>query len=47
MLKISPSIASADLLNIQSEIKKAEQTGRLHFDIEDGNFSPDLSLIHI
>lgn len=43
MLKISPSIASADLLNIQSEIKKAEQTGRLHFDIEDGNFSPDIT----
>ena len=43
MLKITPSIASADLLNIQSEIKKAEQTGRLHFDMEDGNFSPDIT----
>lgn len=43
MLKILPSIASADLLNIQSEIKKAEQTGRLHFDMEDGNFSPDIT----
>lgn len=43
MIKISPSIASADLLNIQREVKKAEQTGRLHFDIEDGNFSPDIT----
>lgn len=43
MLKIVPSIASADLLNIQREVKKAERTGRLHFDMEDGNFSPDIT----
>lgn len=43
MLKISPSIASADLLHIQRELKRAEQTGRLHFDMEDGNFSPDIT----
>lgn len=43
MVKIIPSIASANLLEIGEEIKKAEKTGRLHLDIEDGNFSTDIT----
>ena len=43
MLTIIPSIASADQLRIGEEIKKAEAAGRLHLDIEDGNFSPGIT----
>ncbi len=43
MVKIIPSIASSNLLAIGEEIKKAEKTGRLHLDIEDGNFSTDIT----
>jgi pentose-5-phosphate-3-epimerase len=43
MITIIPSIASADQLRIGEEIKKAEAAGRLHLDIEDGNFSPGIT----
>ncbi len=38
MIKILPSIASADQLNIQKEIDKIKDTDNLHIDVEDGNF---------
>lgn len=43
MIKIIPSIASANLLCIGEELKKAEPYGAIHLDIEDGNFSPDIT----
>ena len=43
MIKIIPSIASANLLCVGDEIKKAEKHGAVHLDIEDGNFSPDIT----
>lgn len=43
MIKIIPSIASANPLCIGEEIKKAEKYGAIHLDIEDGNFSPDIT----
>ena len=36
MIKIIPSIASANLLCVGDEIKKAEKYGAVHLDIEDG-----------
>jgi len=38
MLTILPSIASADPLSIRGEIARIQKLGRLHLDIEDGNF---------
>lgn len=43
MIRVIPSIASANQLCIGEEIKKAEEYGFLHLDIEDGNFSPDIT----
>ena len=38
MIKILPSIASADPLHLSDEIERVRAVGRLHLDIEDGNF---------
>jgi len=43
VIQIVPSIAAANLLEIDREIKRAERIGYLHLDIEDGNFSPDIT----
>jgi ribulose-phosphate 3-epimerase len=40
---IIPSIASADPLNLRQEIDRLGNTERLHLDIEDGNFVPNIS----
>lgn len=38
-MKICPSIASGDVLNIEKECKKIEKKyGHIHIDIEDGNY---------
>lgn len=44
-MRISPSIASSNLLDIRSEIKRVESFGcnGLHIDIEDGNFVPNIT----
>ena len=43
-MRISPSIASSNLLNIQSELEKINnQYEDLHIDIEDGNFVPNIT----
>lgn len=42
-MKIYPSIASADVLRIAQEIDKLQDWPWLHFDIEDGNFTPNLT----
>lgn len=43
MTKILPSLASADQLNLGREIHKVETLHYLHFDVEDGNFVPNIT----
>lgn len=43
MLKITPSIASGDPLAIRSELIRLQPLGRLHLDIEDGNFIDNIT----
>jgi len=42
-MNIIPSIASAKLLAIGSELQRIEALPRLHLDIEDGNFLPSMT----
>lgn len=43
MFEIIPSIASADPLNLGKALKDLEGFERLHLDIEDGNFTPNIT----
>lgn len=45
-IEIAPSLLSADLANIASEVRKLEQAGAsvLHFDVMDGHFVPNISM---
>lgn len=43
MLMILPSLASADQMKLGEELEKVKCFGRLHFDIEDGNFVPNIT----
>lgn len=43
MLKILPSIASSDPLALRSELARVKKLGRLHLDIEDGNFVDNIT----
>lgn len=46
MIKIAPSILSADFLRLGEQIKAVERAGaeRIHVDIMDGHFVPNISL---
>ena len=43
MTEILPSIASADMLCIERTLQRLGDRGRLHLDIEDGNFVPNIT----
>ena len=43
MVKVLPSLASANPMKLGEEIEKAKCFGHMHFDIEDGNFVPNIT----
>ena len=42
-MRVIPSIASGNLLEIGSELQRIQSLPRLHLDMEDGNFLPSMT----
>ena len=44
MIKVSPSILSADFVNLERDIRRVSDAAYLHVDVMDGAFVPNLTI---